>query len=295
MSRLRADLYLLLVALIWGVAFVPQKLAFSHIGACTFVFSRFMISALLVAPFALREWRRKKAWGKIRPRLNSVLLMLVAFAGGVLFQQEGLATTSATNAGFLTGLYVIFVPIICRGVYGQSLSPWIFPAAFLSLLGTWLLSGGVSHIVPGDTLVVLCAVSFGLQVAMLGVLTRQTETPLVFAVLQYLFCASVAGVWMVMAEHPTLADIQGALWPILYAGVLSGGVAYTLQAVAQQYAPSSDAAIIMSGESLFAAIAGAIVLGDTLTAPQYAGCVLIAFAILMTEIAPYIIKKTRNS
>lgn len=291
MSRLKADLLLLLVALIWGVAFVPQKLAFAHIGACTFVFARFLISAVLVLPLAVREWRRKKPLRKLASRRGGIAVMLVAFCAGVILQQQGLASTSATNAGFLTGLYVIFVPIICRGIYGQALSPWVFPAAFLSLLGTWFLSGGVGRVVPGDILVILCALGFGVQVAVLGVLARETEMPLTFAVLQYAACTAVAGVWMLAAEHPQWHEITGALGPILYGGVLSGGIAYTLQAVAQQHAPASDAAIIMSGESLFAALAGALVLGETLTAPQYAGCALITGAILLTEIAPFVFRK----
>lgn len=287
MSRLRADLLLVLVALIWGFAFVAQKNAFAHVGACTFVFSRFLISAALVFPFARREWRRKKPRAKLRARAGALVLFLAVFSGGVILQQSGMATTSVTNAGFLTGLYVIFVPLICRIVYRQSLSPWIYPAALLSLAGTFLLSGGsVAHYAPGDNLVILCAVFWGMHVSLMGVLTRETGAPLTLACLQYAVCALAAGVWMLAAEHPSLTDIAGAFWPILYAGVLSGGIAYTLQAVAQQYAPAADAAIIMSGESLFAALGGAWLMGERLSSLQYTGCILMVLAMLMAEAAP---------
>ncbi len=296
MSRLKADLLLLLVALIWGVAFVPQKFAFAHIGACTFVAARFALSAVLVFPFAWREWREKKPWRKFKSHRFALLGLLAAFSGGVILQQEGLASTSVTNAGFLTGLYVLFVPIICRIFYRQRLSVWIYPAALLSLVGTWCLSGGtLTSYSPGDSLVILCAVCCGIHVAMLGTVSREMATPLCIAFLQYFTCAAVAAVGVFGIEHPAAADLMGALWPILYAGVLSGGVAYTLQAVAQQYAPASDAAIIMSGESLFAAVAGAVLMSERLTLLQYTGCALIVLAILMAEVAPLFKQKARRA
>lgn len=295
MSRLRADLLLLFVALIWGGAFVPQKLAYAHIGGLTFVFSRFLISAVLVLPFAWREWRQKKPAAKFRAGAGSLAMMLAAFCAGVLLQQLGLATTTATNAGFFTGLYVLFVPLVCRGLYRHKLSPWIFPAVALSLGGTWLLSGGVSHVVAGDALVILCAAAFGVQVAMLGVMAQRIGAPLVLAVLQYAVCAAVAGAGMMLFESPQWGDIMGALWPILYAGVLSGGIAYTLQVVAQQYTQPSDAAIIMSGENIFAALAGAVFLGERLAMLQYAGAALIVAAMLVVELAPLLTRQRRVS
>lgn len=291
MSRLKAGFLLLIVAVIWGVAFVPQKLAFAHIGACTFVFARFIISAVLVFPLARREWRRKKPRTALRATQPLLLALLLAFCGGVILQQAGLSTTTATNGGFLTGLYVLFVPLICALFFRQPLSPWIYPAALLSVAGTWFLSGGVSNLVPGDTFVVLCAACFGVHVAVLGAVMKRVDAPLTVACLQYIVVALVAGVWMFAVEKPSGADLLGALWPILYAGVLSGGVAYTLQAVAQRHAPASDAAIIMSGESLFAALAGALLLGERLSGAQYAGGALILAAILLTELAPHILRR----
>jgi drug/metabolite transporter (DMT)-like permease len=183
--------------------------------------------------------------------------------------------------------------MICTLVYNQRLSRWVFLAAFLSILGIWLLSGGVDGFALGDGLVFLCAIGFGLQVTLIGRIVQRTKSPLSLSFLQYAAATVVAGIGALLFEHVTLEGLRGALIPILYAGVLSGGIAYTLQNIAQQYTPSSDAAIILSGESVFAALSGAWLLGERLTPMQYAGCALIAIAIVVTEVMPLVLKKKR--
>jgi drug/metabolite transporter (DMT)-like permease len=293
MSRLRADLLLVLVALIWGFAFVAQKDALAYIGPFTFVAARFAISTIIVFPLAVRERRRAQT----RPvqlftpaTTPELLLLCLAFFIAVTLQQVGLVQTSVTNAGFLTGLYVVFVPVICWAVYRQKPPLLIFPAAALSVLGVWLLSGGGAQnhiqINRGDLLVLLCALAFAWQITLIGRIMRRSPAPFRLSCLQYGAVTLLALVAALATEHPDLKSVLAASYPIIYAGVLSGGVAYTLQTVAQQYTPSSNSAIIMSAEAVFAAFAGALLTSDHLSPAGWTGCGFILSAILLVEFGP---------
>ncbi len=290
MSRLKADFLLLLAAMIWGIAFIAEKVALDNVGPCTFVAARFFISALLVLPFALKERGRADA-----PAFSSkkdLWLICAAFTAAVILQQVGIGLTTVTNAGFLTGLYVVLVPVICAFIYRQKLSKWIFPAALLSVAGTGMLSGGApSGFSAGDALEFACAIGFALQVALAGKIMAQTKAPFTLSCLQYAAVTLAAVIGALLFEHPTLAGLRAATWPILYGGVISGGIAYTLQIICQQHTPASDSAIILSSESVFAAIAGALLLGERLTPLAYGGCALIALAIVMTEMIPFLFKR----
>lgn len=290
MTRLQADLALLLVALIWGAAFVAQKDAMQHVGPYTFVAARFGLSALLVLPLAWREHGRGVTIPKsLYPELGFLCL---AFIGGVVFQQAGLVRTSVTNAGFLTGLYVLFVALICRVIYKQELSKLVFPAALLSVIGIGMLSGGLdmSHMNSGDILILCCAVAFGFQVALVGRIMGKTKAPFRVCFLQYITVALACLVPALVMEAPSSAKIIEAGWAILYAGAISGGIAYTLQVIAQQHTPASDSAVIMSGESVFAAIFGIWLMGERLTLTGGMGCALIIAAILMVEFSPMVFR-----
>lgn len=294
MTRLQADLVLLLVSLIWGAAFVAQKDAMDHVGAYTFVAARFGISALLVLPLALREHKRGAAPNK--KVFRDLGLLCLAFCAGVLFQQAGLVRTTVTNAGFLTGLYVLFTAIICAAVYKQKLSRLVFPAALLSVAGIGMLSGGLdmAHMNSGDAMVLLCAVGFGFQVALIGRIMQKWQAPFRVCLLQYASVALVSVIAAFVFENPDWTAIRQAGWAILYAGAISGGIAYTLQVIAQQYTPASDSAVIMSGESVFAAIFGIWLMGDKLTATSATGCGLIIFAILMVEFGPSLFRRKQS-
>jgi drug/metabolite transporter (DMT)-like permease len=294
MSRIQADILLLLVALIWGAAFVAQKNALAHVESFTFIASRFWISAILVAPLA---WREKRRGGHIdKKHFKNLGLLCIAFCAGVMFQQVGLEKTSVTNAGFLTGLYVLFVPVICRIIYRDKLSKLIFPAALMSVAGVYLLSGGaLTAVASGDGLVLMCAVGFAVQVALVGRIMSVLKSPFQVCMLQYVSVASAALLAALVFEHPDIHEIIKAGVPILYAGAISGGIAYTLQVVAQQYTPASDSAVIMSGESVFAALSGAIINGERLSPAGATGCALIILAILIVEFGPYLAAKKRGS
>ena len=296
MSRLQADLVLLFVALIWGAAFVAQKDALAHVGSFTFIAARFLISAVLTLPLALRESRKAPPETSLKNApFRDLVLLCVSFSGAVILQQVGLEHTSVTNAGFLTGLYVLFVPVICRLIYRQNLSSYVFPAAALSVAGVYMLSGGkMTAIASGDGLVLMCAVGFAVQVSLIGKLMATVKAPFRICFLQYASMAFVALAAAALFEHPTIQDVYAAGLPILYAGAISGGIAYTLQVVAQQYTPASDSAVILSGESVFAALTAAIMNGERLTAMGFTGCCLIILAILMVEFGPYLAPKRQS-
>jgi drug/metabolite transporter (DMT)-like permease len=297
LSRLKADLLLLLVALIWGGAFVAQKDVLAHIGSFTFVAARFALSALLVLPLAWREQRQANQAGAsiARRTAGDLVLLCVAFAVAVLAQQGGIEKTSITNAGFLTGLYVLFVPVICRVLYRERLSALIFPAALLSVIGVFLLSGGtMTSLSSGDMLVLLCAGGFALQVTLVGRIMARVKAPFRLCFIQYAAVAAVSGIGALVFEHPAPENILQAWGPIIYAGAISGGIAYTLQVVAQQYTPAADSAVILSGEAVFAAFAAALLNGERLTGLGALGCGLIILAILMVEFGPFLLMRLRE-
>jgi len=288
MSRLRADALLLLVAVIWGFAFIAQKAGMQSLGPFGFGGGRFLLSFLVVLPFAMREVR------KVIDRRALVLCvpLCIAFFGGVILQQLGLQTTSVTNAGFLTGLYVIFTPLLALVFYRKAPGPTVWVACAMACAGTFLLSGGrLDAFVAGDWLIMASAICFAVQIMLLGYLVQRTGRPLFLACVQYAFCAIVGLSVAAFTEPLNFAAIADSWLPLLYGGVISGGIAYTLQGVAQQYAPPSDAAIIMSAEALFAALAAAVILHERLTPMAWAGCGLLFSAVLVVEAAAYLVAK----
>jgi drug/metabolite transporter (DMT)-like permease len=292
MTRLRADFLLLVAALIWGFAFVAQKDALLYIGPLAFVAGRFLLSFLVVLPLALRE-RRNTARDKVENKniLPLLAALCTAFTGGVILQQTGMLTTSVTNAGFLTGLYVVFVPLLCFAFFRQKILTVIIPAVLLCVAGTYLLSGGGDTFGWGDAQILLCAVFFALHVVLVGRIMARTKSPLQISCLQYGAVAIIAFCGVLAFETPTVSGFNEALPSLLYAGIASGGIAYTLQMIAQQYAPPSDTAVILSAESVFAAIGGYIFLHERISATGMAGCALIIAAILLVELAPHLRRK----
>lgn len=291
MTRLQADALLLLTAIIWGTAFIAQKTGMNGIGPMGFVGVRFLLSFLVVLPFALRESRRRTALA--RADLWPGFALCVVFFLAAALQQAGLVTASVTHAGFLTGLYVVFVPFFAWVLFRQRPGRLVWPAAFLALGGVWLLNGarGFEHFVPGDWMVLGCAVFCALQVCLIGTIVQRTYRPLTFCALQYLFTGVAGCILAACFETTDITAYAENMGPLLYAGIASGGIAFTLQAVAQQYSPPSDAAIILSGEALFAALAGYLLLEERMGSAGWSGCALIFAAILMVEARSFAFKR----
>lgn len=299
MSRLRADLTLLLAAMIWGSTFVVQKLAFvddgtaeaaggDALGPLAFTGIRFLLGALVVLPLALRETTRAEAPARPVDRLGFVLCGVLLFAGSIT-QQIGIIGTSVTNAGFLTALYVPLVPVL--GLFLLRRRPhWgVWPGVAGCMLGTWFLNGGdLTRMSEGDLWVVGGAVFWALHVICVGTFVGRTGRALTLACTQFATVGSVGLFAALLLEQPSWQAISGAWFEIAYAGVLSVGVAFTLQVIGQRGAHPADAAIILSSEMVFAALAGAIVLGERLHVDQYTGAGLILFSILAVEALPFL-------
>ncbi len=284
MTRLRADLLLLLTALIWGAAFVGQSTAMEHLGPFMFLGTRFLLATLVVLPFAFAENRSG-------PPLRQDHLALMSLAGLIFFigsitQQAGLLATTVTNAGFLTALYVVLVPIIAFMALRHRL-PWVvWPAAALSLTGTWLLGGGLSGLNWGDGIMIFSAVFWALQVLLVGSLAARSGRPITLATLQFGVTAFLGLGLGFLFEPASLNSLLAAWKELLFTGIISGGLGFTLQAVGQRYTPASDAAIIMSSEALFAALFGALLLGERLPLIGWLGCTCILVAVIGVQLAP---------
>jgi len=290
MSRVsRANLLLLVSAVIWGFAFVAQRLGMEHVGPFTFNAVRFALGAVVLLPVLFfRRWRREafgeagKAPGAATVLGAGALLGLVLFAGSSL-QQVGLVYTTAGKAGFITGLYVIFVPMIGL-TWGQRTDGATWIGALMAVAGLYLLSvTGTLALSRGDTLVLLCAVVWAVHVQLVGRLVRRFD-PVVLACLQFVVCSLLSVIVALAGETITAAGLHGAMLPILYAGLLSTGVAFTLQVAAQRHARPAPTAIILSFEAVFAVLGGWMVLGETLTLRGAAGCALMLGGMLAAQL-----------
>jgi drug/metabolite transporter (DMT)-like permease len=282
----------------------------AHMGPLTFSGARFLLAALAVAPFALAEARRRPAIP--RARTPALIGIGTVFFLGVVTQQFGMLTTSVTNAGFLTGLYVVMVPAIAwaislmvraRAARAPTLTsaapasplpeipvrvhPVIWPAAALSLGGTFLLGGGrVGGLNWGDGLVIIAAFFWAVQILALGALAYDLRRPLTIAFTQYAVTAVLGIVAGLIFETPTLGGILASWRELAYTGIVSGGIAFTLQSIAQGSTPPSDAAIIVSSEGLFAAAFGALLLGERLNLTGWLGASFVLAAVLIVQLVP---------
>jgi drug/metabolite transporter (DMT)-like permease len=285
MRRLQADALLLFAAAVWGLAFVFQKTAMEHVGPLLFIAARGVIAALALAPLAVIEMRRTGG-ARVRDVLGVALAGGGAFFLGAAFQQFGIKTATVTNTGFLTALYVVIVPFLAWIAYRRAPGALIWPAAALSFAGTWLLGGGtIGGFSGGDGLVAICAVFWALHVVVTGRAARHGR-PVLFTCLQFATVAALGLAGALAAETITVAGLVAAGPEILYVGLLSSALTFTILSMAMRYTSPSEAAVIVSTETLFAALAGAVMLGERLTPVAWAGAGLILFAVLLVQIGP---------
>lgn len=280
---------LLVVAVIWGSAFVAQAEGMAGVEPLTFTGIRFLLGTAIVSPFAWREWRALSSRGArplpadaIGVGLLGVLLML-----GAAFQQIGLVSTSVTNAGFLTALYVPLVPLLAWLILRTRPHWSVWPTSIGCLAGTWLLAGAAElEPVVGDAWVVASSLFWALHVLLVGRIAERMAAPFLVACGQFLVCGVISLLWAACSETITLVGIRQASLAIVYAGVVSVGIGFTAQVVGQRYAQPADAAIILSAETVFAALFGFLLMNDRLNASGLAGCALILACIIAVQIAP---------
>ncbi|MBE7732384.1 DMT family transporter [Devosia faecipullorum] len=286
MSRPLATLLLLVCTMFWGFAFIAQKSAMDSMGPLSFAGVRYLIGGLLVLPLALHERRRRPITLNRNHWLLIIAMSTVFFLGSWL-QQAGLATTTATNGGFLTGLYVFFVPLLGYALFRTRPHPIIFIGVPLALIGIYYLNGGgLDSFNAGDWLIVGSAIFWALHVILLGQVARMTGLPIFVSAISFLFAGTLASAMALGTETPTIEAISAGWIEIGYAAIFSTALAFTFQAIGQQHVPAANAAIILSAESLFAALGGALILGERLPMIGYAGATLIFVAILLVEALP---------
>ena len=295
MSRLTADGLLLSTAFLWGVTFVAQKYAAATMPALAFVAARFAVSAAALAPFALWEFRRKPH-APSRDEWRLALAIGLTLFLGTSLQQAGIETTSATNAGFLTACYVVLTPFVVWALTGGRPRAIVVAAGFLSLVGAWLLASGGGFGPPnaGDALVLLADFAWATGIALTPIFLARSGRPLLLAFVQYAVCAGLAALCSAMFESMPPGAFAATAPTILFAGVVSGALAYTMQIFAQAYTPPAEAALILALESVFAALAGALLLGERLTAIGALGCVLILAGAVAVEFAPLLGRKAAS-
>lgn len=289
-ASLRADILCLVTALIWGFAFVAQRMGMDHIGPMAFNGIRFALGAMVLAPLALRSLRYPPPAPFLSgakdgfPWLGGLLAGSVLFAGATL-QQVGMLYTTAGKAGFITGLYVVLVPLL--GLFlGQKAARGDVIGAVAAAVGLYFLSVTEDFsLAPGDGLELVGAVFWAGHVLIIGWLSPRTRA-LPLALAQYAVCSVLSLAAAVVFEETAWAGVIGAGWAIFYGGVLSVGVAYTLQVVAQRDANPTHAAVLLSFETVFAAVGGALFLDESLGGRGLFGCCLMFAGILAAQLWP---------
>lgn len=292
-SQLKGTILLLITALIWGAAFVAQSVGMDYIGPFTFSAARDVIAIIVLIPVILL-FTDKGTDGTYPPILQQlkpdrITLIGGAWCGLVLgaadtLQQVGISMTTAGKAGFITALYIILVPLMGHFM-GRKVPRIIMVCVALAIAGFYLLCiNGDFQVSFGDFLVLCCAVFFALHILVIDHFLLKRANSIKLSWVQFAIAFLFSGTLTVLFEHPDWSALWDAKWPLLYAGGLSSGVAYTLQIVGQKYTEPTTATLIMSLESVFAALAGWLILGEVMTAKELTGCVLVFAAVILAQI-----------
>jgi drug/metabolite transporter (DMT)-like permease len=271
---------LLAVAAIWGSAFSAQRVAAAHIGTFTYNGLRFLLAAGILA-LGLRGKLRSVT----RAEWRGGLLMGIILAGASALQQAGVAFTTAGKAGFITGLYVVLVPLFLALLWRQRPSRLAWVASLVATAGLFMLSvQGQWALQGGDALELGGAVLWALHVILVGLLVRQAN-PLRLSWVQCFVSGAANLLLGAIVETNTVRALSSVWWAVFYGGAISVGLGYTLQAYGQRHAPATDAALILSLESVFAALFGWLLLRETLTLVQLAGCALMLGGMVLAQVS----------
>ena len=290
--RLKADLTLLLVSIIWGSAFVAQRVAGEMGSVYLFNGLRYLLAAFVVLPWAIRVRRTANPPLSISPPQYTWMLIagLFLFAGSAL-QQVGLLYTTAGNAGFITSLYVVLVPIVLFLVWRENFHWVAILAVILAGAGVFLLStGGRLEVRKGDALELVGALCWTLHVIILGKYASRFES-MSFSVGQLIVCGAL-NLGLGLSFEQGIPLTGSLIWAIVYTAFFSLGLCYTLQIWAQRHTPPADAALILSLESVFSVLSGWLILNETLRAIQILGCVLIFLAVLLSQFKEWSLRGT---
>lgn len=294
--KIKSTVLLFLTAIIWGFAFVAQRVGADYVGTFTFNGIRFLLGSFSLIPviliFEREEYNKKKMLKTLAVSLAAGTILFIAAS----LQQYGVVLTgSAGKAGFLTGLYTVLVPVI-RFLMGKKTDILTFVGAFFAVGGLFLLcmTGDKLTFGKGDIVLIIGAVFWALHILIIDKFVNEIS-PLKFSMLQFFVCGLISMVIAVFTENIEITAVKSALVPILYGGLMSVGVAYTCQILGQKDADPTFASIVFSTESVFSAIGGAIILHEIMSGRGYLGCVLIFIGIVLSQLnLKEIRKKTCN-
>ena len=288
---------LVFATVIWGTAFIAQSMGMDHVGPFTFQAIRCGLAAVgllpLIAIFDLTKKDGKTFFSRFADKklwlggfLAAIPLLLA-----VNLQQIGIVYTDAGKSAFLTAMYIIFVPII--GILiKQRPSPMIPISVAIAVAGLYFLScADAGALQLADILLLLCAVAFAVQITVIDRFAGETD-PLRLNFTQVFFCTIGSTILMLLTEKPTISGIMGSWWSMCYAGFLSMGIAYSLQIVGQKHIEPSTASLVMSLESVVAAVFGFLILGEEMTTWEFTGCALVFIAVILSQIPIKTKKKT---
>ncbi len=287
-KQLQSSLLLLLTAVIWGTAFVAQSVAMDYIEPFTFNAIRFLLGGVVLLPFIALRSRRKQALDENENEKKLLgkggVICGIALCVASALQQFGIQGTTVGKTGFITALYIVLVPVF--GVFlHQKPSMKLWFSVLAAIFGLYLLCMNTERfsVNHSDIILLFCAAAFAVQILCVDYFSPQVDA-VKLSCIQFLVCGLLSLVMMVLTEHPSVAAIVAAGKPILYAGLLSCGVAYTLQAVAQKHLNPVIASLIMSLESVLSAIAGWLILGQHLSRREITGCVVMFAAIILAQL-----------
>lgn len=289
LKNMKGNLILLLTAMIWGTAFVFQRDGMNHIGPYTFNASRTFLAAVVLIPVVLIFKYFEKRSKNYKPVNKKVTLIGGVCCGAVLavastLQQIGIVSTTAGKAGFITALYVIIVPIIGL-IFGRKQPKKIWLCVILAIIGFYLLciKDGFSLDI-GDAFVLACALGFAVHITVIDRFLSKGADALVMANIQFWTAGILMLVPTFVFETPTVEGIAAARYSILFTGIMSSAIAYTLQIIGQRYTTPTLATLIMSLESVFAALAGWLILGENLSLKELFGCILVFAAVILAQV-----------
>ena len=298
MKRVISFICLIACTLIWGTTFIAQDTGMDNIGPFTFNATRFFVAFLVVAPFVL-IYEKEKIFKYAKPnKIYFTKLMLPVglslFLGSQL-QQISLIYTDVANSAFFTIFYVPLVPILIYFLFSDKPHWSVWPSVFACVLGGYFLSDFNNlDVRMGDGLVLLGSIFWALHIIYIGKLVKEFDLPFFIALLQNLVVAVLSLVLVIIFEEINFNKIILETYEILYAGILSGGLAFVLQLFGQRHVPAAPAAIIMSLEGVFATISAWIILNQILGIGNIIGCFFILSGVLFSQLLPIFENKTKN-
>lgn len=292
-TEAKGTIFLLITALIWGSAFVAQSIGMDYIGPFTFSAARDVIAMIVLMPVILLFTDKREdgtyppIWQQLKP--DAITLTGGAWCGLTLgiadtLQQVGISMTTAGKAGFITAIYIVLVPLMGFFI-GRRVRRIIIVCIALAMIGFYFLCiNGDFEIAFGDLLVFFCAIFFSLHILVIDHFLLKKAHSIKLSWVQFFIAFLFSAALTVLFESPTVSMLWDAKWPILYAGGLSSGVAYTLQIVGQKYTEPTTATLILSLEAVFAVLAGWLILGEVMTGKEIVGCVLVFVAVILAQV-----------